>query len=163
MAGMVITEFAERYPDAVERLVYLTAYLPADGTSMIDHRVEGSLISKQFSVDEERGVGTIDDDALEELFYADCSAGKIELARSLVRPEPLEPLSTPVDISEAGFGGLPRVYVTCRNDRAITFEQQREMIDEQGCDAVFSLGTSHSPFLSAPTETAETLLAASNR
>ena len=77
MAGMVITEFAERYPDAVERLVYLTAYLPADGESMVDQRVEGSLISRHFSVDEQRGVGTIDDDALEELFYADWSAEKI--------------------------------------------------------------------------------------
>lgn len=160
MAGMVITQTTERCPEEIDRLVYLTAYLPADGESMLDQRVEGSLISRNFAADEERGVGTFADEALEELFYADCSAGDVALARSLVRPEPLEPISAAVDISEEGFGSVPRAYIRCENDRAITNEQQEQMIAERGVDRELSLEASHSPFLSRPTETADALEAA---
>lgn len=160
MAGMVITQVAERCPDEIGTLVYLTAYLPPDDESMIDQRVEGSLISESFVVDEARGVGVIADDKLEGLFYADCSASDVALARALVRPEPLEPLSAPVSISEGRFETVRRVYVRCGNDRAITIEQQRAMIEDRGCDLTLTLPASHSPFLSMPIETAETLIAA---
>lgn len=160
MAGMVITQAAERCPGEIESLVYLTAYLPPDDESMIDQRVEGSLISRSFVVDESRGVGVIAKDKLEELFYADCSESDIALARALLRPEPLEPLSAPVSLSEAGFGSVRRVYVQCENDQAITIDQQRAMIADRSADAVVTLQASHSPFLSIPTETAETLTAA---
>lgn len=162
MAGMVITQAAERIPEEIDTLVYLTAYLPADGESMIDQRIEGSLISRSFTVDEERGVGVVDDDRLREVFYADCSDEDIALARSLVRPEPIEPLATPVSISESGFESVRRVFVRCDGDRAITLEQQRTMIDERGCDLELTLDASHSPFLSMPTATADALITAAD-
>lgn len=162
MAGMVITQAAERCPGEIDTLVYLTAYLPPDDESMIDQRVEGSLISRSFTVDEKRGVGIVDSDRIEELFYADCSDSDVALARSLLRPEPLEPLSVPVSITPERFGSLPRVYVCCADDRAITIEQQRRMIDDRGTDATIRLETSHSPFLSAPAETAKALVASAD-
>lgn len=160
MAGMVVTGAAERRPDAIETLVYLTAYLPADGESMLDQRVEGSLISRNFTVDEERGVGVVAEDVLDELFYADCSASDRALARSLIRPEPIEPLSTPVTITEDRFERVRRVYVHCENDRGITPDQQRTMCEERGCDDELTLEASHSPFLAIPEETADALEAA---
>ncbi len=163
MAGMVITAVAERCPDEIGTLVYLTAYLPADGESMLDQRVEGSLISRSFTVDEKRGVGVVDDDRLEEVFYADCSAADIALARALVRPEPIEPLSTAVEITDGRFGSVRRVFVRCTEDRAITDEKQREMIEDRGCDVELELEASHSPFLSIPSRTAEALLKANGR
>lgn len=160
MAGMVITAVAERRPDRVQTLVYLTAYLPADGESMIDQRVEGSLISRNFSVDEERGVGVVSTDALNELFYRDCNRVDRTLARSLVRAEPIKPLSTPVNITSEGYGSVHRVYVRCVDDQAITATQQDAMIEDRGCDAVLSLQSSHSPFLAIPEKTIDALEAA---
>lgn len=155
MAGMVVTQVTERVPDSIETVVYLTAYLPADGEAMIDKRVEGSLISRNFSVDTERGVGVVSEDAINELFYEDCSVTDKALARSLVRPEPIEPLSTPVSITQTGFGQVRRAYVMCTEDRAITPEQQQTMIDAMGCDMTERLPASHSPFFSMPEETAD--------
>lgn len=163
MAGMVITGAAERRPEAIDTLVYLTAYLPASGESMLDQRVEGSFISQAFTADHERGVGTIAPEALDDLFYADCSARDRVLARSLVRPEPLEPLSEPVSLTDEHFESVRRVYVRCENDRAITSTQQRTMCDERGVDEELTLTASHSPFLSIPTETANTLERAATR
>ena len=163
MAGMVVTQAAERCPDGIDTLVYLTAYLPANGESMVDQRVEGSLISRNFTVHRERGVGAVAEDALEELFYADCSASDRALARSLIRPEPLDPLSTPVDISEGRFGSVRRAYVRCEDDQTITPEQQRRAVDERGCDAELTLEAGHSPFLAIPAQTADALEAAAGR
>lgn len=157
MSGMVISQVAERRPADIEALVYLTAYLPADGESMIDQRVEGSLISRNFTVDEERGVGIVSSEALEQLFYADCSKSDLALARSLVRPEPLEPLSSPVSISDDRFGTIHRTFVVCERDQTITPEQQRTMCEKRGCDEMLVLDAGHSPFLAVPEELAETL------
>ena len=163
MSGMVITQAAERCPESIGTLVYLTAYLPADGESMLDQRVEGSFVSQQFVAHEELGVGAIKPDALEELFYADCSPTDVTLARSLVRAEPLDPLRAAIDITPERFGSIPRVYIRCEEDRAITAEQQRRMIDERGCDRELMIDASHSPFLSMPTATADVLETAAER
>jgi pimeloyl-ACP methyl ester carboxylesterase len=163
MAGMVVTQIAEDHPEWVDTLVYLTAYLPGDGESMLDQREPGSLISRHFNVDEERGVGWVDPDALREVFYADVPDARFRLACDLVRPEPMGPLKTPVSTSEANWGRIRRIYVRCEEDRAITASQQDTMLDRRGADEVFSLEASHSPFLSMPTETVGLLEAATDR
>lgn len=163
MSGMVISQVAERRPNDVETLVYLTAYIPSDGESMLDQRVAGSLIAEHFHVDEDRGVGAVDPSALETLFYEDCSPRHLALASALVRAEPIEPLSTPVSLSADRFEEVPRVFLVCENDRTITPDHQQRMIENRGCDAVIRLDSSHSPFLSMPGRTAEALESAVER
>jgi len=163
MAGMLITAAAERHPDAIDTLVYLTAYLPGDGESMLDQRSEASLVTQQFEVDEERGVGWVPEAWLDEAFYADCGPEDRALARSLVRPEPMEPISTPVAATDDRFGRVRRVYVGCTEDRAITREQQETMLDDRGADLELTLEASHSPFFSMPGATADALETAVER
>lgn len=163
MAGMLVTAAAERAPSGIDTLVYLTAYLPGDGESMLDQRSEASLVTQQFEVDEERGVGWVPEAWLDEAFYADCSAEDRTLARSLVRPEPIDPISTPVTATDERFGSVRRVYVGCTEDCAITREQQETMLDERGADLELTLDASHSPFLSMPEETADALETAAER
>ena len=163
MAGMLITAAAERMPSEIETLVYLTAYLPGDGESMLDQRSEASLVTQHFEVDEERGVGWVPEAWLDEAFYADCSAEDRTLACSLVRPEPIAPISTPVTASEERFGSVRRVYVGCTEDRAITPAQQESAVEAHGVDLELRLEASHSPFLSIPGATADTLETAAGR
>jgi len=163
MAGMLITAAAERVPSEIDALVYLTAYLPGDGESMLDQRSEASLVTQHFEVDEERGVGWVPDEWLDEAFYADCSAEDHALARSLVRPEPIEPISTPVTATEERFGSVHRVYVGCTEDRAITPAQQGAAVEAHGVDLELTLEASHSPFLSMPGATADVLETAAER
>jgi len=163
MAGMLITAAAERVPSRIDTLVCLTAYLPGDGESMLDQRNEASLVTRHFEVDEERGVGWVPDEWLDEAFYADCSAEDRTLARSLVRPEPVDPISTSVTATEERFGSVRRVYIGCTEDRAITREQQEWMLEEHGADLELTLEASHSPFLSMPEATADALETAAER
>ena len=163
MAGMLITAAAEREPAAIDTLVYLTAYLPGDGESMLDQRSEASLVTRHFETDDERGVGWVPEAWLDEAFYADCGPEDRALAHSLVRPEPIDPISTPATATDERFGSVRRVYVGCTEDRAITREQQETMLEEREADLELTLEASHSPFLSMPKATADALETAAER
>lgn len=155
MGGAVISEAAERRPEKIKLLVYLTAFLLPNDRSLTEtaQTDEESIVFPNADVDEERGVITIHADAAQEVFYADCPQEDVERAVGRLIPQPLAPFATPVGVGEA-FGRVRRAYVECLQDRAIGPATQRRMYTELPCETVVSLETSHSPFLSAPEELA---------
>ncbi|MDJ1432030.1 alpha/beta fold hydrolase [Halostagnicola sp. A-GB9-2] len=162
MAGVIITQTAEYYADEIDTLVYLTAFLPEHGNSLVDYSKsdEESVVTQNLVVDEDAGEARVPDSATREAFYGDCSEPDVELAQSLLRPEPLAGMVTPVETTPDEFGSVPRVYLRCDQDRAITPGAQREMLEALPCDEVHTLEASHSPFFSAPETVVEKLLTA---
>jgi hypothetical protein len=71
-----------------------------------------------------------------------------------VAPEGLRPALT-----EANYGRVPRVYITCLQDRTISPTRQRTMYTATPCRTVLTLNTGHSPFFSAPEALVAHLLA----
>ena len=65
-------------------------------------------------------------------------------------PEPIAPLITPLALSEARFGSVPRHYIECTDDQAIPLRQQRAMQAVLPCASVTTLDSDHSPFLTCP-------------
>ena len=118
----------------------------------------GSGLPASLLVNEAEGYVTVADDALKDLFYGDCSGDDVELARLSLQPEALAPLNTPVSISAENFGRVPRVYIECLDDRAISIDAQRSMHERTPCEQVLTMATSHSPFFSAPDELTELLI-----
>jgi pimeloyl-ACP methyl ester carboxylesterase len=53
---------------------------------------------------------------------------------------------------------LPRVYVECTQDRALSISWQRAMASRASIASVVSMNSGHSPFLSAPEELADHIL-----
>ena len=96
---------------------------------------------------------------LKEAFYEDCSDEDIALAKLLVTPQAMAPMTTPVKTSEAKWGRVPRVYIECLRDRAVTPPFQKRLYTAAPCQHVISMDTSHSPFFSAPGELAKHLMA----
>jgi pimeloyl-ACP methyl ester carboxylesterase len=80
------------------------------------------------------------------------------LAQSLLAPEALAPLTTPIRISAANYGRVPRAYIECRRDRAVSRSEQRRMATAMPCQRIISMDTDHSPFFSAPDELTAHLL-----
>ena len=162
MGGMVVTQAAEYAAPNVARVVYVTAFLPADGQALVD--LAGSFegadnVQPNLIVDEANGTCTLADDALVDLFYAECSDEDAAWACSKLRPEALAAFTTPVRLTKEGHGSIPRAYIECVRDGAITIELQRHMVGRQPCDPVVSIDTDHSPFLSRRDELAAHLLA----
>lgn len=158
--GIVLSEVAEKIPERIRLLVYVTAFLLEDGVSLVDSVAEhsDSLVPPAMIVSDDRKTATLRGDAIREAFYGRCSDDDVVLAKSLLRPEPLAPLATPVHITAARYGRAPRIYVECTADRAITHAMQRQMQTALPCGERVTLDSDHSPFLCRPDELSGVLL-----
>jgi len=158
--GVVISEVAERVPDIIDRLVYLTAFLLESGQSLADVANRhpdvgpGPLIRP---ADHPSRV-TVDLESAIPIFYNRMSDADARGATVRLVPEPLAALTTPVTLTAERFGRVPRAYIECADDRALSIEMQREMQARLPCDPVITLDCDHSPFYSAPRQLAEVLL-----
>jgi pimeloyl-ACP methyl ester carboxylesterase len=159
-AGAVISQAAEARPEKIRTLVYLAGYLLADGECVSDKAKEDrqSLVGPNMQLSQDRRSWILGDAALRAALYGECSDEDVVLAQSLLAPEAVGPLKTPIRVSEARFGRVPRVYIECLRDRAVSLSEQRKMVSAMPCRQVISMDTDHSPFFSAPDELAQHLL-----
>lgn len=159
MGGVAISRAAELRPGKIKALVFLAAYLLRDGESMFEvaQRDKDSLVLPNLIVDKAKGELTLCEEAVKEIFYGSCPDEDVARARSLLCAEPLAPPSARLKISAGNFGRIPRHYVTCLRDRAISPDMQRQMYSATPCQQVLAMDTDHSPFFSAPEELAEHL------
>lgn len=160
--GIVISQVAEARPEKIKTLVYLAAFLIPNGEPMIATALSDtdSLIVANLNLNEAEGWHMLKEEAFLEALYGDCSAEDLALARALLTPEPNAPVGTPLQLSEANFGRIPRVYIETLQDKGVTPGLQKQMYTTTPCQQVLSLNTSHSPFLSAPQSLVEHLLMA---
>jgi len=161
MGGMVITQAAELVPDRVAKLVYVAAFLPGDGQSLVAlaSNDPDELVQQNLIVDEAEGSCTVNPTALREAFYAECSEADAASAVSRLKKEAVAALVTPVSITDGRAGRIPRIYVECLRDKAIKITTQRLMHAARPCERIVSIEADHSPFYSRTEELAEHLLA----
>lgn len=161
MGGIVISEVAEQRPDKIGTLVYLAAYLLADGQSLFDLGTTDadSQVGPRLVIDEANGVMTLPPADFAETFLHDVPAEAAERAVAQLRPEPLAPLATPIRTTPANFGRVRRLYVETLADRSVSPALQRRMYTAIPCERVLSLATGHCPFLADPEALAAHLLA----
>lgn len=154
MGGIAISQAAEYRPNKVETLVYLTGNLLRNGESLLQVAQEDkqSLVAPNLVIHDGKGVATIREEIIKNVFYSDCSEEDVARARSLLSPEPLAPLATPISVTEENFGRIPRVYIKLLRDLANSPSAQKRMYTALLCRKVISMNTSHSPFFSAPEE-----------
>jgi pimeloyl-ACP methyl ester carboxylesterase len=160
LGGLVISQTAERAPEKISSLVYLCAMLLLDGQSTIDAAATDpdSQLMANISLDEAGTTSSVTESAVRDLFYGDCTVAASERATRLLVPEPIGPATTPVHVTTDGWGSVPRSYILCKQDRAISPPQQRAMIESVGVDRVIEMDSSHSPFLSQPERLAAFLI-----
>ena len=158
--GIMISQAAEYRPDKIEKLVYLAAYLVPNGKTQREYSVQDSegWLKPHVVMNEEGNAHTLRPEIYKEGLYHDCPDDITELAKILLSHEPVESGITPLQLTEANFGRVPRVYVECTEDRAVTPFIQRKMYTETPCEKVYTLPTSHSPFFSKPKELVDILL-----
>ncbi|MBW2386683.1 MAG: alpha/beta fold hydrolase [Deltaproteobacteria bacterium] len=155
MGGMAISQAVADAPELFCAAVYLCAFapLPGDRISSLARRDQETLLPSAVRL----GTGgvSIRREKAAELFYADCQQDLAEWATSRLRPDPYRPLLN--RFQYAGSIQIPRAYIECTADQAISLNRQREMAARAGIEIIASLQTSHSPFLSRPDELADHL------
>lgn len=185
--GILISQAAERRPARIAGLVYLAAYLVPNGKSMMEYALQdrASLAVQNIETNLDRRLmrrllpllripawrrlirallpermqtHRLRRTAYREALYHDCPEEIIELAQALLEPEPNWAGFTPLQLTAERYGCVPKVYVECLQDRAVTLELQRQMQRESPCDHVYALDSGHSPFFSQPRELVRTLV-----
>jgi pimeloyl-ACP methyl ester carboxylesterase len=162
MGGVAITQAAARCPDRIASLIYVCAFLPADGQSLVDltQLPEGADdgVQANIIVEGEPPVATMPRDKALGVFYGECEPELAARAAARIGPQPVMPFTAPVSApADDRFAQLPRSYVVCTQDRAIPPALQRRMASERASGDTVELDTDHSPFLSRATELVDIL------
>jgi pimeloyl-ACP methyl ester carboxylesterase len=159
--GIVLSQAAERDPEAMACLVYICAMLIPSGMSRTEFQ-QGQVPNPAFQAiirPTPGGQGTVIDAANAAPVFAQLSPPALVADQlSRLAAEPNAPRATPLRLTEARFGSVPRHYIECVHDRTIPIQDQRRMHSLQPCASVTTLAADHSPFLSAPDALAEALL-----
>jgi pimeloyl-ACP methyl ester carboxylesterase len=80
-------------------------------------------------------------------------------AEARLRPDLIGPQTTPVHLTAANYGRVPRTYITTLNDRVISPTLQKQMFAATPCDRVLEIDTGHSPFAAKPEQFTQLLTA----
>lgn len=161
MGGIIATQGAARCPGRVAALVYVAAFVPKDGQSLLDltKLPEGAddQVQANIVIEGEPPVARMPAAASRPALYGFCTEDVAAWAIARQRPQPVAPFATPVSIPSGVLEGISRFYVLCKRDRAIPAALQRRMIDENVFADVVELDTDHTPHLSMPDELARAL------
>jgi pimeloyl-ACP methyl ester carboxylesterase len=156
MGGIIITQAAVNCPSRVAALVYVAAFIPKDGQSLLDltHLPEGAgdQVQANIMVEGDPPVAVMDPVASRTALYECCTDEVAAWAIARQRPQPVEPFATPVSIPAGVLDGIPRYYVMSKRDRAIPPALQHRMSTENPCVEVLELDTDHTPQLSKTAE-----------
>ncbi|GAA1643029.1 alpha/beta fold hydrolase [Georgenia ruanii] len=160
MGGAVITHTAGRCPERIASLIYVAAFLPTDGMSLVAMTQlpegAGDGVQDTMVVSGEPPVATMSDEDSREVFLGECDEAEVAWALPRFRPQPLQPFLDPVRLP-GGALTRPRDYVLATKDHAIPPALQRRMAREGGVERVVELDADHSPFFSRRGELVEAL------
>jgi pimeloyl-ACP methyl ester carboxylesterase len=157
--GIMISQVAEYRSGKIEKLVYLAAYLIPNGKTQREYSMQDTegVLKPYVTIHPELHASTLQPEIYKEGLYADCDDSITELAKLLLSHEPVESGMVPLQLTDENYGTVPRVYIECTEDKAVTPFIQRKMYTEMPCEKVYTLPASHSPFFSQPQQLAAIL------
>lgn len=155
--GLVIGEAAERVPDRIAGLVYVTALIVPPGQSLAE--VTGHHPDPDAPPLAPEALAAI----AKAQFYSGCSDADAAWALARLHREPLGVMHEPATVTWERWGKVPRAFIECSEDATVSLAKQRAMQAAAPCDPVLTLTADHSPFLCAPEALTEALLEAAAR
>jgi pimeloyl-ACP methyl ester carboxylesterase len=154
MGGMAITQAAARCPEQITSLLYIGAFAPADGQSLMDlvswpeaaeDQVQANLV-----VEGDPPVGRLPVEAANRVLFNASTPEQASWAAERLGGQPVAPFEQRVTVppeNAGAFARLPRAYIVCRQDRAIPPPMQWRMLTETGCDPVIEMDADHWPWM----------------
>jgi pimeloyl-ACP methyl ester carboxylesterase len=163
MNGALISHVAERIPEKIERLVYVTAFLLKNGGSVYS-AMEGDADGGAFpyvEYSDDQAYATLPEASLRKIGLHDVDQAEIErILPMMAEWQGTGPFMSEVAVTEDNFGSVPKTYVRTSIDKMISPALQDTMILNWEVDSVFELESGHFPTSSVPDELADTLLRA---
>ncbi|VVB08805.1 unnamed protein product [Arabis nemorensis] len=161
--GLTLATAMDNFPDKISVSVFLTAFMPdtKNSPSFVLEKF-GSNMPQEAWMDTEFEPYGSDNSGLSMFFshqfmklglYQLSPIEDLELGLLLKRPGSLfvSDLSKTKNFSDEGYGSVPRVYIVCKEDKAIPVEYQKWMIDNFPVNLVMEMEeTDHMPMFCKP-------------
>ena len=162
--GVVITGVADRAPSQVAHIVYLDAFVPEDGQSLLDMLPPDRRAGMEALVQAEgdgwllpRFAAAPWETIVPQAWRIGDEADQRWVLPRL-RPTPFGHFKEPVRRKSAAAEALPRTYIRCREFPNPAFDRFAEAARKTPGWRHRELATSHIPYVTNPDELAETLL-----
>jgi pimeloyl-ACP methyl ester carboxylesterase len=169
MGGIVASQVAQWRSERLAAVVYICGLLLRSGETLAAfleaHAQLGieDLVLANMKLSADGALATFPQALAGEVFYNCCTRADAEWAASRLRPQATRVYADTLDLSPQRFGGLRKFYIESLRDRAVSPVYQRRMVERTACEAVFTLDTDHSPFLSQPSQLRDLLLTVAKR
>jgi pimeloyl-ACP methyl ester carboxylesterase len=152
--GMVISGVAARAAARISHLVYLDAFVPEAGKSLLDYL--GPLAAVMREAAAAQGEGWKIPSLPPERFGVSSQRDSEWLTKH-VRPQPLKTFEQPLPAS--GGDKLKRTYIYCSKPATGTFDQFAERLRDDRKWTFHDVKTGHDAMVTAPGEIAKILMA----
>jgi pimeloyl-ACP methyl ester carboxylesterase len=162
MGGKVISAAGERRPELFSALIFLTAFVmrygpsPESPAALITPAIAEAMANVQHLGD---GSVLFPEDRANDIFYNTCTPEAQAFAHTRLSPQPLAAMYEPIETSKARLGSIPKHYIECLQDNAVTVEGQRVQQTLIEFRSVHTLDTDHSPFYCQPAALADAIAA----
>jgi len=164
--GITISNVAEAAPERIQALVYLSAYLPQDGQSLMSlaQTDRDSYLGKpgNLLLTPDYSVASIKDDRKGDIFGNDAVGDdRAAIVASLI-PEPAGPQGTPLKLSAENFGRVPKFYIETLADHCVSPYLQEQMMSKTKLVKVTKLHAGHASYITAPKAVAAAIVEAAS-
>jgi pimeloyl-ACP methyl ester carboxylesterase len=163
-SGAVITGVADRVPDRIASLLYLDAFVPEDGRSLLDLLPEGRRPALEALVDAEgdgwalpRFGATPWEQFIPETWQVSDEAD-LKWILPRLRPTPFRHFSDPITLRNPVPATLQRVYIRCPGYPHPGFDRFAERARTEPGWTAHELPANHLPFVTHPRELAALLV-----
>ncbi|KAK7346498.1 hypothetical protein VNO80_21019 [Phaseolus coccineus] len=167
LGGLNIALAMERFPEKILAGVFVTAFAPDTEHSPSyvlekygERTPSSAWMDTEFEPSGNKTSMLFGPKFLANKLYQLSPTQDLELAKTLVRASSLflEDLSRQKKFSKKGYGSVPRSYIVCTKDLAITLEYQRWMIQNAAInDVVYIEGANHMVMNSKPRQLLDSL------
>ncbi|HEU5281623.1 MAG TPA: alpha/beta fold hydrolase [Gammaproteobacteria bacterium] len=151
MAGIIISQVAEWVPEKIHELIYLSAYVPANGDSLfgLAQSATNHYLRPYLHFDEVNNEISLDKvPAVEEVFAQLCTKADQALAISRLSKQPMKAFADTVSLG-TGFESVAKRAIIGEHDKAIAAVDQVRMAEKSGAVLRF-IPADHSPFYACP-------------
>ena len=151
--GMVVTGAAERIPDRVRRLVYLDAFVPADGKCALEY-----VVPERAARFREEGERTGFVSPPPSSLWGVTRPGDVAFARQREMRHPYRCFTQPLSVVNSSAAALPKTFIYCSSPATGTFDQFAEKYRRDPAWRFHELKTGHDSMVLVPEQLAALLL-----
>jgi pimeloyl-ACP methyl ester carboxylesterase len=162
--GMVITGVAERVPERLEQLVYLDAFVPENGQSLVD-LLPGERRQGMKDLVEAEGQGWLLPrfapppwDRIVRQAWGVASPADVSWILPRLKPTPFRQFTDPVQRANPAANRIERIFIRCRQFQQPAFDRHARAAQQTPGWRYRELQTPHLPYITHPAELAEVLL-----